>query len=376
MGTINEDLTSIKNVEDTLISNKVSRFAYTEQAYTSNNANGVTEYDYSAEQNIPVGTASVMKVNETVISKGWRSKASSLTRMLMNHFLGRISYNLNKVNDNMSSLLTTLSSHLGSANGIATLDANGRIPYSQLPESAVEYKGGWNANTNTPHLEDGVGTNGDMYRVEVAGTQDLGSGDISFFVNDQVIYNGSVWQKFSGGSVLSVNNVQPDSSTGNITLTGSDIDTSSTDSTKVSVSISDLQRYKIDKLNSDFNSTTAQGGLQVHTLSENTNLNTISADGVYYVKITNASTAKAPAIGTGALFVSSGVAQGSYPYQQMICIKGDLYTRKSANGTTWESWEKLTKESDVTNQCYSNLLGNVWDRRGGGCNDIAYTDGI
>ena len=143
MGTINEDLTSIKNVEDTLTSNKVSRFAYTEQAYTSNNANGVTEYDYSAEQNIPVGTASVMKVNETVISKGWRSKASSLTRMLMNHFLGRISYNLNKVNDNMSSLLTTLSSHLGSANGIATLDANGRIPYSQLPESAVEYKGGW-----------------------------------------------------------------------------------------------------------------------------------------------------------------------------------------------------------------------------------------
>lgn len=111
MGTLNEDLLAIKTVEDTLIANKVANFAYTDEAYTNNNANGVTEYNVNNAQNIPVGTPSIMKVNPTILTKGWRAQASSITRMLMNHFLGRISYNLNKVNDNMSSLVNTMITH-------------------------------------------------------------------------------------------------------------------------------------------------------------------------------------------------------------------------------------------------------------------------
>lgn len=221
MGTLNEDLTSIKTVEDTLTSNKVANFAYTDTAYENNNANGVVEYDVDQDQNIPVSTPSVLKVNETILAKGWRAKASSITRMLMNHFLGRLSYNLNKVNDNMASLLSTLQNHLGTANGLATLDSTGRIPYSQLPESAIEYKGQWNASTNTPTLADGTGTNGDFYIVSVAGIQNLGSGDIQFFENDRVIYDGSVWSRLSSGDVKTVNNISPVN--GNITLTKSDV---------------------------------------------------------------------------------------------------------------------------------------------------------
>lgn len=221
MGTLNEDLQAIKKVENTLISNKVSKFAYTDKAYANNDANGVNNYDFDQEQNIPNGTATVMQVNETVLTKGWRTQASSLTRMLMNHFLGRISYNLNKVNDNMSNLLSTLQSHLGTANGFASLDENGRIPYSQLPESAIEYKGQWNAQTNTPTLADGTGVKGDFYIVSVAGTQDLGSGNIQFFVNDRVIYDGSVWSRLSAGDVKTVNNIAPVN--GNITLTKGDV---------------------------------------------------------------------------------------------------------------------------------------------------------
>ena len=69
MGTLNEDLTSIKTVEDTLTSNKVANFAYTDTAYANNNANGVVEYDVSQDQNIPVATPSVLKVNETILAK-------------------------------------------------------------------------------------------------------------------------------------------------------------------------------------------------------------------------------------------------------------------------------------------------------------------
>jgi hypothetical protein len=80
-------------------------------------------------------------------------------------------------------------------NGIATLDGTGLVPVTQLPFSAIAYKGAWNAFTNSPTLTDGIGTAGDFYFVSVAGTQDLGSGNITFGVGDMVVYNGSVWQK-------------------------------------------------------------------------------------------------------------------------------------------------------------------------------------
>ena len=236
MGTLNEDLSAIKEVEDKIIANKVARFAYTEEAYTTNDANGVAEYDVSKEQNIPTADASVLKVNETVLSKGYRAQASSITRMLVNHFFGRMSYNLNKVNDIVSNLITTLIGHRGTANGFATLDENGRIPFSQLPESAIEYKGNWNAETNEPPLSDGMGgaTSGDFYIVAVAGTQNLGSGEITFLVNDRIIYNKeNKWEKLAGGNVRSVNGKEPDNATGNITLYGTDIPTSETEGVNI-----------------------------------------------------------------------------------------------------------------------------------------------
>ena len=218
MGTLNEDLASIKEVEDKITANKVANFAYTDKAYTDNDANGVIEYDVSKEQNIPSSDASILKVNETVLQKGYRAQASSVTRMLLNHFFGRVSYNLNKVNDCVSNLVATLSSHLGKANGIATLDNDGHIPYSQLPESAVEYKGNWNANTNTPQLVDGTGNLGDLYIVSVAGRRDLGSGEVNYLAGDRIIYNqNNIWEKLSGGSVRSVEKYLPDAS-GNIAL--------------------------------------------------------------------------------------------------------------------------------------------------------------
>lgn len=232
MGTLNEDLSAIKEVEDKIVANKVARFAYTDEAYTTNDANGVAEYDVSKEQNIPTADASVLKVNETVLSKGYRAQASSVTRMLLNHFFGRMSYNLNKVNDIVSNLITTLIGHRGTANGFATLDENGRIPYSQLPESAMEYKGQWNAETNTPTLADGTGSKGDFYIVSVGGTQNLGSGNIQFSANDRIIYDGSVWARLSAGAVQTVNNISPEN--GNVTLTGENIPVSSTDPTLLS----------------------------------------------------------------------------------------------------------------------------------------------
>lgn len=101
----------------------------------------------------------------------------------------------------------------GAASGVATLDGGGKVPLSQLPSSIMEYKGVWNATTNSPSLSDfasGAAAGsavGDVYRVSVAGSQDLGSGSISFDVGDYAILNSSgKWEKSdTTDAVASVN---------------------------------------------------------------------------------------------------------------------------------------------------------------------------
>lgn len=66
---------------------------------------------------------------------------------------------------------------------------------------ALNYKGTWNANTNTPTLASGVGTKGDYYVVSVAGTTSL-DGISNWGVGDWVTFNGTVWQRVEGGADL------------------------------------------------------------------------------------------------------------------------------------------------------------------------------
>lgn len=107
----------------------------------------------------------------------------------------------------------------GQAGGVASLDGGGKVPVTQLPNSIMEYQGTWNATTNSPTLADGTGSTGDVYRVSVAGTRDLGSGSITFVVGDYAIYNGSTWEKAdTTDAVSSVNGY-----TGNVTLDTGDI---------------------------------------------------------------------------------------------------------------------------------------------------------
>ena len=66
---------------------------------------------------------------------------------------------------------------------------------------ALNYKGTWNANTNTPTLASGAGTKGDYYVVSVAGTTTL-DGISNWGIGDWAVFNGSVWQRVEGGADL------------------------------------------------------------------------------------------------------------------------------------------------------------------------------
>jgi hypothetical protein len=97
----------------------------------------------------------------------------------------------------------------GAALGVATLDAGGKVPVSQLPSAVMTYEGVWAADTNTPTLADGVGDAGMVYRVTGSGSVNFGSGSISFNAGDYVIYSGTIWQKSDGtDAVVSVNGYQ------------------------------------------------------------------------------------------------------------------------------------------------------------------------
>lgn len=95
---------------------------------------------------------------------------------------------------------------LGVPNGIASLGGGGRIPAAQLPANAFELQGTWNAATNTPPLQSGVGTPGDVWVVLTAGTTDL-DGETGWQVRDLALFTG-VWERIPTqivSGVLSVN---------------------------------------------------------------------------------------------------------------------------------------------------------------------------
>jgi|GEM_PF-5154806 len=96
---------------------------------------------------------------------------------------------------------------IGLPNGLATLDSGGKIPAGQLPNSIMTFEGQWNAATNTPLLTNGTGNAGMVYEVTTAGTQDFGSGTITFSIGDYAVYgNDGTWYKsINSNDVTSVN---------------------------------------------------------------------------------------------------------------------------------------------------------------------------
>jgi hypothetical protein len=66
---------------------------------------------------------------------------------------------------------------------------------------ALNFKGTWDANANSPALASSVGTKGDYYVVGTAGTTNL-NGISNWGVGDWATYNGSVWQRVEGGADL------------------------------------------------------------------------------------------------------------------------------------------------------------------------------
>jgi hypothetical protein len=124
-------------------------------------------------------------------------------------------------NTDITGLGTASTKDAGAANGVASLDAGGKVPVSELPAAvlgALSYQGTWDAATNTPTLTSSVGTKGYYYVVSVAGNTNL-NGITDWLVGDWAVFNGSIWQKVDNTeTVTSVNGL-----TGAVVLTTTNI---------------------------------------------------------------------------------------------------------------------------------------------------------
>jgi hypothetical protein len=81
---------------------------------------------------------------------------------------------------------------------------------------ALNYKGTWNASTNTPTITSSVGVKGDYYQVSVAGSTTI-NGISNWGVGDVIAFNGTTWQRIEGGADLNGVNL---SVSGTTTLSG------------------------------------------------------------------------------------------------------------------------------------------------------------
>jgi hypothetical protein len=164
----------------------------------------------------------------------------------------------------------------GIVNGYAALDNAGKLPMSQVPDAIIgasRYQGTWDAATNTPVIPVAAPANqGFYYSVAVAGTTNI-NGIATWAVGDQIISNGSVWQKIPvANAVQSVNG-----KTGIVVVTKNDVllgnADNTSDSTKFSMGAT-LTNKVIDgasnTLNVRLNTTDVSGSLPVNKLNGGT----------------------------------------------------------------------------------------------------------
>lgn len=176
----NSDVTTLKTNEAKLLDSrgKVARFCYEEQALEGNtdtDVYGVTSYNYNNVQNIPQGTPAILQMSETVLSKGLRSQGSSFTRMGVNHFWGRASYNINKLAKHLNDLIGYFKNFLRESDNAwsptATYEA-GDVVYVMLTKGGKTYKRTFSCtqeSTNLAPVDAGGNLTNTSYWEEIGG---------------------------------------------------------------------------------------------------------------------------------------------------------------------------------------------------------------
>ena len=197
----NAGLTDVRTHEAklTVSSGRMAQFAYDSTAYQDDSAEGTATYNYGNHQNIPLGNAGTLNVDGQILDKGVRSQASSITRMMLNHFFGRASYNVNKMADYMKAILDTLLVFMREGSNAWSPTASyvaGDLVYFVHTINGVSTKRTFfckEASTNKPPVDS---TTGALINTSYWGEINVGNttvnGDLN--VNGNIYQNGSAYE--------------------------------------------------------------------------------------------------------------------------------------------------------------------------------------
>jgi hypothetical protein len=146
------------------------------------------------------GTTPAKTVSFTVGADGTISAASQQDILIA----------LSAVSGLISALAATeKTANKGQPNGYVPLTAGSLIDPMYYVSTGLLPKGNWNGTTNTPTISDGTGSLGFWYVCNVAGSQDLGHGSVTYNVGDWLIHNGTQYIQNGNGapSFITINGI-------------------------------------------------------------------------------------------------------------------------------------------------------------------------
>lgn len=187
--------------------------------HTNNDAvvSSVSVSSYKAEMKLsdPSAPGNDTKIsvadNGILITDGFQNKGAFYDIDYSANYTDRSLVDKEYVDNQITGVDTTFIplSQKGAPNGVAPLDAGGKVDFAYLPATLMIYKGVWSAATNLPLLADGVGTTGWVYKSNSYGIVNFGSHTDTIYSGDWVIYNGTIWQRTNNSDlVTSVNGQQ------------------------------------------------------------------------------------------------------------------------------------------------------------------------
>jgi hypothetical protein len=234
-------------------------------------------------------------------------------------------------------------SEKGAASGYAPLDVNSKVPTANLPDSVVgqvEYKGTWNASTNTPTLPSASGVKGNYYVVSVAGVYQT----VDYEIGDWIISNGTQWEKVDNSDkVSSVNGA-----TGVVVLDTDNISEGSTN-----------QYYTSERANSDFDTRLATK--DTDNLTEGSNLYYTDERVSANADVT-ANTAKTGITQAQADAIVANTAKNSYPSADALKLSGiaegaEVNVQSDWNASSGDAFI-LNKPTTITTQQAADIVTN------------------
>lgn len=208
---------------------------------------------------------------------------------------------------------------------------------------ALNYKGTWDAATNTPTIVSSVGVKGDYYVVSVAGSTNI-NGISNWGVGDWIVYNGATWQRVEGGADLNGVNL---SVSGTTTLSGLTASTAlALDGSKNVVSVTNTGTGDNVLATSPTLITPALGTPSSGVVTNLTGTASININGTVGATTANTgnfttvtASADSAFTSTGALTISKGTVaeRPGTPAAGMLRFNDDTDEFEGYNGTVWAS---------------------------------------